>query len=347
MGRLINIKKYLYFLCGSLLLLPGTQSSTLLAQSFDGFQKPTLALDYEQFVDRLGTHNLGFLAEKYNLDIADAQRQASKALPDPELGFSVYDNQNRRMKLGYGFEVGVDWDLELGRKRKARQGLAEEEHELAFLELSYYFLELRYKGTLAYLEALEKRQLYELKKASYDRMVLLAQKDSLRLRQGVIKSSTAAQSRLEAMAHFNEQQDAFDEWTYSLMELSTLISLDKNDTLFIPQGSLSNFDRDYELNALIGKALNRLTDLGISRQQTMVAQKKVGLAKAERVMDLRLNLGVENSAFEKNIIGPTPGKSSFLAGVAVPLKFSNNVASGLKIARFEQEQAELLYTQKN
>jgi len=76
-----------------------------------------------------------------------------------------------------------------------------------------------------------------------------------------------------------------------------------------------------------------------------LADSKIDLEKAERVMDLGLSVGVENNSFAKNIIGPTPGHTAVFAGISVPLKFSNNKDAGLKTAYYEKEQAQLTHQQ--
>lgn len=331
---------------GSIFLLSFSIFCSGLAQTPPTEKNRAYSLSYADFISKLAQNNLDYAVEKYNIDIADAEIEAAKILPDPELSFTGHDNQQRRMKMGYGFEAELEWDIELGGKRKARQNLAIAERELAELELKLFFQELRKESTLAFLETLKKKMIFDTKKENYETLLELSETDSTRYVEGKIKKSAATQSRLEALSLYNDMQDAADEWEYSLMDIKNLISRKHHDTLFVPEGNLRNFDRIFELEDLIEIAKHEYGELKISKKSTQVAHHNVEMAKADRVMDLGLSVGVENNAFEKNIIGPTPGHTSVFAGISVPLKFSNNREAGLKNAQYEQEQAELLYQSK-
>jgi len=188
-------------------------------------------LSYAEFIRQLTDQNLEYAAQKYEVAIADAEVEAAKILPDPEISFTAFDNQERRMKMGYGFEAEVEWELELGGKRKARKNLANEERQLTELELQKYFRELRKESTLDFLRALKNKMHYEVQKSSYETMLDIARQDSLRYVDGKIKKSTASQSKLEAQSMFGDLQDLADEWQYSLMDIKNLISTEKHDTL--------------------------------------------------------------------------------------------------------------------
>src|SRR5690625_7513458 len=110
-------------------------SCSFLFGQEDSTQPKELNISYGEFIQKLSKQNLGYAAEMYNLSLADAEIEASKIFPDPELSFTGDDNQERRMKMGYGLEVELEWDLEMGGKRKARRNLALAERELTQLEL--------------------------------------------------------------------------------------------------------------------------------------------------------------------------------------------------------------------
>ncbi|HLS29433.1 MAG TPA: TolC family protein [Flavobacteriaceae bacterium] len=308
-------------------------------------KKKDYTLSYPDFIDKLATQNLGYAAEQYNISIAEAEIEAAKIFPDPELSFTAYDNQERRMKMGYGFEAELEWDLELGGKRKARKKLALAERELAEMELIEYFKELRKSATIEFLKALRNRMHYDIEKKSYDRMRELSIQDSIRHKEGKISKSRANQSKLEVLAKYNHLQEVADDCRASLLNIKSLISSYKHDTVYTPTGDLKDFNRVFNLEELIESAKNNRTDVLITRHQLEISDNKVALEKAERVMDLGLSIGVENNSFAKNIIGPTPGHTAVFAGVSVPLQFSNNKDAGLKTAQFEKEQSILRHRQ--
>lgn len=308
-------------------------------------KKKDYTLSYPDFINKLATENLGYAAEQYNISIAEAEIEAAKILPDPELSFTAYDNQERRMKMGYGFEAELEWDLELGGKRKARRNIALAERELAEMELTEYFKKLRKNATIEFLEALRNSMHHEVEKKSFERMRELSIQDSIRHEEGKISKSRANQSKLEVLAKYNHLQEVADECRASLLRIKSLISSAKHDTIYTPSGDLKDFDRVFNLDKLVESAKRNRSDVLITQHYMEMADSKIALEKAERVMDLGLSVGVENNSFAKNIIAPTPGHTAVFAGVSVPLQFSNNKDAGLKTAQYEKEQTILLHRQ--
>src|SRR5699024_1653866 len=179
-------------------------TAMVFALSFSGFSQNSLeskkkdyTLSYSDFINKLADQNLGYAAEQYNISIAEAEIEAAKIFPDPELSFTAYDNQERRMKMGYGFEAELEWDLELGGKRKARKKLAKDEYELTHLELSEYFQELKTESTIKYLKALRDKAHFDFEEKSYKKMLDLAKQDSIYFEEGKIKKNRANQIKLE------------------------------------------------------------------------------------------------------------------------------------------------------
>ncbi|MGG5505587.1 MULTISPECIES: TolC family protein [unclassified Myroides] len=334
-----RFKKYI-----SISVLAMFCGSAMYAQNGHTEQATTKStLTYKEFLSRMIANNLGYAAEKYNINIAEAEVQAAKAFPDPELSIGWADNQQKRMQMGYGFEAELSWDLELGGKRKARKNLANEQKILAELELQEFFHTLRAESTIAFLEAMQNKMLYDIQKDSYESMLQVAQSDSIRYSLGQISKVDAIQSKLEAKSMLNDLQDADDTWENSLMEIRNIISVKRVDSVYLPMGDFSQFVRLFALEDLIVTAQNNRADYLVAQQNSVVAGKQVALARAERVIDLGLNIGVENNSFVKNAVAPTPGNTVVKAGISVPLKFSNRREAGLKTALYEERQAALEY----
>ncbi|WP_413514031.1 TolC family protein [Myroides odoratus] len=321
-------------ICGNALYAQGGHTEPTVTKS---------SLTYKEFLSKMVENNLSYAAEKYNINIAEAEVQAAKAFPDPELSFGWADNQQKRLQMGYGFEAELSWDLELGGKRKARKNLAHDQKVLAELELQEFFHTLRAESTVAFLEAMQNKMLYDIQKDSYESMRQVAKSDSIRYSLGQISKVDAIQSKLEAKSMLNDLQDADDTWENSLMEIRHIISTRRNEVVYEPEGDFSQFVRLFYLDDLIVTAQNNRADYLVAQQNKVVAGRQVALARAERVVDLGLNMGVENNSFVKNAVAPTPGNTVVKAGISVPLKFSNRREAGLKTALYEERQAELEY----
>ncbi|MCS6832398.1 MAG: TolC family protein [Flammeovirgaceae bacterium] len=302
-------------------------------------------LVFSEFLSRVGKNNFAYAAQKFNLNIAEANILGASIFPDPELGMGWFDNGQRRMGMGYGFATEISWLIELGGKRKARIDLAQSEYELTKFLLQDYFRNLRADATLIYLQSLRNKLLLDVKINSYQTMNRLAQTDSVRFRLGAITQIDARQSKLEAGTMLNDVFQAEAEWKMMLASLSVLVGMKQTDTLFVPQGDFNAFDRNFELSTLITAAQNNRADLLAALQNKKVSQNILKLAKANRMIDIGITVGNTYASYTRNIIAPTPSFHQITAGVAVPIKFSNNRPGELKAAYYLNKQTEAEYQQ--
>ncbi|MBN9313349.1 MAG: TolC family protein [Chryseobacterium sp.] len=300
-------------------------------------------IDYPTYIGLVGKNNLEYSAEKFNINIAEANILRAKIFPDPELGFGYADNGQRRMGMGYGFSSQLSWTLELGGKRKARIDLAKNEAQLTNLLLEDYFRNLRADATLAYLLTIQNRHLLDVQLNSYQQMKKLAEADSIRFKLGSITQVDARQSKLEAGTMLNEVYEAEAELKTALANLSLLTGQKQMEALFYTQEEFTGFDRNFVLQDLIPMAQNNRADLKAALQSKNISQSMIKLAKANRAIDLGLSVGAGYNSYVRNIIAPTPSFTTVNAGISIPLKFSNNRPGELRAAQYGALQAEQLY----
>jgi cobalt-zinc-cadmium efflux system outer membrane protein len=333
-----NIKhKWVIFL---ILLLISAVSNAQIDSTFT-----QIKINHSEFLSLVNKNNLGYAAEKFNVNIAEANIEASKVFPDPELAIGASDNGQRRMQMGYGFSSELSWTLELGGKRKARINIAKSTSELTKALLEDYFRNLRADATLNYLTSLKQKEIFKVQSNSYTILKNIAEADSIRFKLGSITEIDARQSKLEANAMLNEVYQSEADWKTTLLELATLVGNQKADSLYLPIGDLKKFDRLFDLNELIISAQNNRADLLAALKNKKVSQDILGLAKANRVLDLGLSLGVESASVVTNSVAPTPSSNSVSAGITIPLKFSNRHKGELKAAEYSVQQADVLYKQ--
>jgi cobalt-zinc-cadmium efflux system outer membrane protein len=302
-------------------------------------------MNYTHFLSLVNKNNLGYAAEKFNVNIAEADIEAAKVFPDPELAIGASDNGQRRMQMGYGFSSEVSWTLELGGKRKARINVAKSTNELTKALLEDYFRNLRAEATLNYLTSLKQKDIFKVQLNSYTILKNIAAADSIQYKLGNIAEIDARQSKLEANSMLNEVYQSEADWKTALLELGTMVGNQKADTLYSPSGDLGNFDRLFDLNELITAAENNRADLLAALKNKNVSLDLLKLAKANRVIDLGLSLGVESASIVSNAVAPTPSSNAVSAGITIPLKFSNRYKGELKAAEFSLQQADVLYKQ--
>lgn len=302
-------------------------------------------ITYPHYIEAVAQNNLSYAAEKLNINIAQTAIEKAKIIPDPELNTGIFNNDQHHMKMGYGYNIGLDWTLELGGKRKARVNLAKSESELAQYALQDFFQNLQADATTQYLTAIYHEQLVKLQIRSFEALNQLAQSDRIRAKLGAITDIDAKQSKLEAASMWNEVLQSIGDWKASLGNLDLLMGNKQSEVITSTSGDFSAFDRNFHLNDLIKHAQSYRCDLLYALQHKDVSEKMLKLVKVNRVIDLGLNTGLTRNAAAHNDLAPSPAFTSTTAGISIPLKFSNNRKGELKEAYYSLQQSEVQYTQ--
>jgi len=299
-------------------------------------------IGFTQYLNLVGQNNLGFIAEKFNVKIAEANVISQKVFLDPELSVSAFDNQERSLQLGRGLGFDLDYNLELGGKRSSRIHLAKSEADMAEILLEGSFRELRADAAILFLESLKHKGLLDVKQKSYNAMKQLYEYDSLRYKLGEINETDMRQTKLEAAALLNEVYSQEAEFKSSMAELCELAGRTPEMLLF-PQGDFVETWRATSLQELRTAALENRTDLAIAMKQKEINANQLKLTKAERAIDLGLNVGYDINAEARNEIAPVPPFRAVRAGVSVPLRFSNFNRGTVIASQYSVEQSEIEY----
>lgn len=299
------------------------------------------SLSYEQFMDAVAQNNAGYLAEKYNVDIAVANLQASKVFNDPELSIDYGNNQDKVMQMGQSLEVGLSYDLGISGERRARISAAKSEKELSEASVRSYFSALKLEAAEAWAEAWRLKRSCEIMKDSVDDMMKIAKGDSLRAKIGDIGRTDATQSRLEAQTLRGDLLALQAEYRNALMQLGYLaggetISDIAGDVL--PQRSLP-----YSMDDLVDMAHSNRADLKAAELSHTLSEDNLRIVKASRAFDIGLNLGYSHNTEVRNEIAPAPMFNGVTVGVSIPLKFSSFNRGEIKAARQMVEQSQKYY----
>ena len=300
-------------------------------------------LSLKQYLYAVGRQNLGYIAQRYNVGIAEAGIESAKVFPDPQLSVGAYDNQQAVKHLGRGYNASIGTTFELGGKRQARIGLAQSQSELAKAQVQDYFRNLRAEAALAYFNALLQEQLLRVQQASYQTMKQLAEADSVRYRLGAIAAIDARQSKLEAATLQNGVFQADAVFNSALVQLGQYMGKVQTDSLFFPNGNFDRLERNFVLSVLIDSAQASRADVVGAQRAKIVADKTLKLAVANRKIDLGLTLGAQQSGASTNETAPTPAYRSVNISVTVPLKLSNRYKGDIKAAQFGMAQSATLY----
>ena len=297
-------------------------------------------LTFQSFLNQVKEKNISYIAEKYNVDIADANVQAARVFNDPELSVSYSNNQDHTMQMGQSYEGELSYSLPLANVRGARIGVSKAEKDVADASVADFFAGLKADASLCYYNALKQQCCVELLRSTYEQMNQLAVSDSLKLAIGEGTQTDALQSRLEAQTMYNDYLQAEAELRNTLTNLSVLMgdkelrgigTLEENWEAGQP---LSNIDN------LLLEAENNRADLMTAIHEKTLSEQNLRLVKANRALELGLSLGFAHNTIVENEIAPAPRHNSVSIGVSVPLKFSNHNKGEVRAAKAAIEQSQ-------
>jgi cobalt-zinc-cadmium efflux system outer membrane protein len=243
--------------------------------------------------------------------------------------------------MGQSYAAELGYTLELGGKRRARIAVARSEQQMTNALVEDFFRNLRADATLSYLETLMQKQLVKLAQSSYKSMRDLARGDSLRHAFGEIAEVDAMQSRLEATTMMSEYLQAEAEYKNKLSDLVVFES--GTAAIDSVSGELPLIIRAYQMQELIAFAQDNRADLRATIYARELSAANLKLAKANRVIDLGLNIGFAHNTVALNEEAPSPKHHTISAGISIPLKFSNMNKGELRVAQYSGQQAEAQY----
>lgn len=279
-----------------------------------------MAQTLESFLSEVERSNAAYIAEKYNVEIAEAQAIAAKVFNDPEFTAEYSDNQDRTLMMGRAVDLGLSYNFNLGNARKARIAVAKEEAEITKALLEDYFRTLRFEAIDAWANAWQTHSILALKKSSSESMVTIAASDSIKAALGEIGKIDALESSIEARAMKGELIQAEAEYTNALTTLSYLAG--GMSVLDIPE-DIATPIKEYPIDYLVTLAQDKRADIRAAYLSKSLSQKNLALVKAERAPDLGVNMGYSHNTEVRNEIAPAPMFRGVTVGVSIPLKFSS------------------------
>ena len=296
-----------------------------------------------RFLTSVAKGNLGYTAEKFNVSIAEAEYNASKVFPDPELSFVYSNNEDHRLQMGQSLETSLSYPVSFGKKRNTLMSLTRSEYELSQIVLDAYFQNLRAKAALSYFDALKNYRIYLLQLDIQNLMDKLAETDSIRFAVGDISEIDAMQSCQDARIQKSEVRQSLAYYRNSLVNLQLLQGDVTKDTLIHPADDFPHPERTFLLHDLLEKAKENRMDLLIAAKNNEISKKELKLLEAARAFEFNLESGYSFNSVVKNEIAPAPSFIGLSFGMAFPLKFSNLNKGTLEAAKTNITRNETLF----
>lgn len=302
-------------------------------------------IDVKTYVQLVLENNKTLYAEKYEIEIADANLELLKPIPDPEFAISGFDNQEHQLKMGQGYNASLEWLMETGGKRKVRKELAKTGQQLALQNLNNEMRIFKAAAKTLFYETVLAEENLQVSWNSYHIIKELARMDSLRYLKGSASKMEALQSKLESEIRWNECMEKQAERDVLLQEMVTLAGLDINAKLRRPLISSPQFLLPFNLDQAIAQALEKRSDFKFSQLKHKESNQELQHTKAERATDITWSIEHTFNTEARNDIGETPQFRTTALGVQIPLKFSNFNKAALKIGAAQIAQSQILENQ--
>ena len=185
--------KFLIYACLVLLF-----HNDIIAQDKEDHRQIPISLS--TYLSNVTKGNLEFIANQFNVSIAEAELEAARVFADPEIAVEYSNSEDWTVQLGQSISAGISYPFSLGNKRGASIGVARTQMELEQFVLEAWLQNLKADASLTYYAGLRDLQIYQLQEDTYNRLLQLARADSLRFVAGEITEIDAIRSGLEARA---------------------------------------------------------------------------------------------------------------------------------------------------
>lgn len=300
-------------------------------------------ISYSEYMERVFRNNIALTAKKMDIEIADAAVTGSQVYNDPSIALTYTNNEDWSKGLGQGIELELSRTFTFG-VRRSRIDLAESERTQAVALLEEYMRNFRADATIAYLEHLRAKMLYDETVEIHNDLIEVALNDSMRYLRGDIAKSDWLESRMAQGIAKNSMLAAEAELRNSAIKLGYYMAEMNGAEHLCGTGTLEITEQAATLEHYTEAALEHRADLVVALGNADIAVAAQKFNKAQRRPELDVVLGATYNIAD-------PDFTTIKAGVAMPLKFSNlNKGACLqdellvKQANIEIEEARLMVT---
>jgi len=300
-------------------------------------QSPPSPVTLDQALADALQKNFSLLAEKYNIQIADARIIQARLKPNPLLSFSqIYVNlfgTGVTAQNGAGpteTDARLDWIFERGGKRERRTEVANAAKTVAELNLLNTIRQLRLDVQNAFVDLLTSKSSLALAQENLKSLQGLVEVNEARVNSGDLAPVELNRSRLAALQFQNSVRQAELRVRAASTKLQLLIGRSPSPT-FDVAGDLRSDAQDVRLDELSRIAIELRPDLQAAQKDADRARADIGLQTAIAKSDYQV--GTQYNAQYSYASGHT---MSFF--FQVPLPLLNRNQGEIERARRENQQ---------
>ncbi|EQA43167.1 outer membrane efflux protein [Leptospira broomii serovar Hurstbridge str. 5399] len=315
--------------------------TSLFSQSDLMKEAPVREIDFQTYLNEVLDNNYELASRKYNVDITKSEIDVARKFPNPNI---VLGNQSADISskhLPQQWYAGFQGTVELGGKRGARIDYQTAVADQSRAQFADFLLQLRADATITYVNTLAIMLVTKRKEESYKSLFQLAESNAIKLKFGDITELDVTQSQVEANLMKNDLISSESDLRAAALNMILFMCKKDRSRLFYPQGDLNIQPKEYDLEKLIGFALENRPDVIAARYDKVSSRYNLKLTEANRVPNF--NFEVANNFYTRstNATGPSPSyyALTYFFGVTMPL--SNMYTGDLEMAKYRISKSEV------
>lgn len=283
------------------------------------------SLSLPQAIEAAFAENPDLAAARWEIGIAEGDRQQAGLMPNPELSWEVEDTRRNTSTT----TVMLSQALELGGKRGARIDAASRSQDAAQIELERRGNELRAEVVQAFFTAMRAQTGLELARQSH----ALAQR-GLEVADGRVRAGKSSPVEV------TRAQVQLAETDLLVRRAETLKTNSYRDLARTTGSSVSSFDRLEYADLSPGKspsearmltAINQAAELRLAHAQIEQRDAALGSERAQRIPDLTVSIGSQYSREDRERVN--------VIGLSAPLPLFNRNQGNVLAASRRADQA--------
>jgi len=244
-------------------------------------------------------------AEAGNLELRAARQQRAVALaglriagqiPNPTVSFAAARDTPHESLL---------WDqpIELGGKRGKRRAVAQEEQKTTEIDVTILSRQVRHRTREAFYRALLTRAQAGQSKTTLDLATRIANIVRQRFETGDVAQLEVIQAEVEAERAAADYETAVQGQKIADAQLAALLNRPLDQTMNV-QGRLEELPKPETLQAVTEKAMESNADILRTTQDLETEQRRLNLARAQRIPNVDLQAGVDLNSPPDFNVGP-------------------------------------------
>jgi outer membrane protein, heavy metal efflux system len=253
----------------------------------------------------LDLHRTLAAAEAANLELRAARRQRAVALaglsiagqmPNPIVSFAAARDTPHESLL---------WDqpIELGGKRGKRRAVAQSEQKTTEIDIAILSRQIRHRTREAFYRALLTRAQAAQSKTTLDLATRIADVVRQRFESGDVAQLDVIQSEVEAERATADYDTALQAQKIADAQLAALLNRSLDQTWNL-EGRLDELPKAETLQAVTDRALGSNADILRTTQELETEQRRLSLARAQRIPNVDLQAGVDLNSPPDFNVGP-------------------------------------------